>query len=317
MMAGLGIGISPVFAPFVLSSSGAPAIPANLALAIGNAPANDEIDVTWDAASGATGYEIEYSDDGVAWTPVDTTTGTTYTLTSADFDIDAVTHYVRVRAVNGGGESDWVQATISGLLIINTHRFSFDTDNDWTDSIGSDEFTESGTVTAVTGKLDNAAECTAASGLTGNSGMEGSDYSLNAPRTLAFWFYIIAEGTIIAKRDPVAAREWELYCNTSGAAQILISGSAIHTYATATANAWHSLIIESDGVNAVRFRLDGGAWESYTGVTIESTLAEPVYINRGGQSRIDEFSVWGRMLSDVQCAYWENSGNGRAYPYDV
>ena len=64
---------------------------------------------SWDAAAGATGYHVVYSDDGKAsWTRVATDhSGTSYTITGADASLAYV---VGVQAVNSAGGSGWVNS---------------------------------------------------------------------------------------------------------------------------------------------------------------------------------------------------------------
>ena len=67
------------------------------------------LSVSWTAADGATGYDVEYStDDKTTWERAATKhAGTSYTLSSAD---TTKTYVIRVRAVNDAGESDWTDS---------------------------------------------------------------------------------------------------------------------------------------------------------------------------------------------------------------
>ena len=64
---------------------------------------------SWDAVTGATGYDVRYSsDDGATWTQAATNrTETTYTLAEADY---VLAYVIGVRAVNAGGESAWTNS---------------------------------------------------------------------------------------------------------------------------------------------------------------------------------------------------------------
>ena len=64
---------------------------------------------SWDAVTGATGYDVVYStDDETTWTRAATNqAGTTYTLTDAD---STLAYVIGVRAVNSGGESAWTNS---------------------------------------------------------------------------------------------------------------------------------------------------------------------------------------------------------------
>ena len=70
----------------------------------------NSIIATWDAVTGATGYDVRYStDDGATWTLAATNhQGTGYTLTSAD---NSLSYIVGVRAVYENGEtSGWTSS---------------------------------------------------------------------------------------------------------------------------------------------------------------------------------------------------------------
>ena len=123
------------------SLGGFPA-PANLALSITGA-GFDVITATWDAVSGAATYEIEYSDDGVTYAPVDTTALLTYDITSADYNVSAAVQYVRVRATGG----DWAVATIDGDLIVEVGRWLMnEASGNALDSIGANPLTDKNSV---------------------------------------------------------------------------------------------------------------------------------------------------------------------------
>ena len=64
------------------------------------------ITASWDAASGATGYDVVYStDDGTTWTRATTNQAdTSYALSGAD---SSLAYVIGVRSVNAGGESVW------------------------------------------------------------------------------------------------------------------------------------------------------------------------------------------------------------------
>ncbi len=80
---------------------------ANLAAAIGT-PANGlahHMDVTWDALSGATGYDIEFSNNGSSWTSLGSVSTNSYDHNFADNPNVAM--YYRVRAKDGSQTCNW------------------------------------------------------------------------------------------------------------------------------------------------------------------------------------------------------------------
>jgi len=125
----------------------------NLALSITGA-AFDTITAEWDAVDGATDYEIEYSPDGVTYTPVGTTALLTFDIEDTDYVLNVDTHYVRVRAVGG---SDWTVAPIDDLLLyLVAGWLATRVSGNWADSIGSNDGVQNGTIGTVAGLFGTA-----------------------------------------------------------------------------------------------------------------------------------------------------------------
>lgn len=304
----------------------------NLALAIGNAPANDEIVATWDAVTGATGYEIEYSDDGVAWTPVDTTASTSYALTSADFDPDAVTHYVRVRAVNGGGESDWEQATISGLLLNVTALWAMNAaSGNEPDVIDSFTATAVNAPTSTTGILGNARQLTRSSNqyFTVSNGA-AIECAAADDWTVAFWAKfddLTGFPFPISKRTNGEFRngEWAVYCNgtvlvfemaTTGGTHTATSGVSLST------GTWYFVVLTHDaGTKTTGIQVNGTVNTNTYGGDIDTNSAG-MYLGRRDTDTFNHDGAldqtWfykGRIPSTAQLDAAYNGGSGLAYPF--
>jgi hypothetical protein len=62
--------------------------------------------ITWSASSGATGYYIEESSDGVTFAQIDTIAAPTTSLTVPNLSTGQL-YYFRIRAYNGGGISPY------------------------------------------------------------------------------------------------------------------------------------------------------------------------------------------------------------------
>jgi hypothetical protein len=79
--------------------------PANLSASIGSPAtgADHHLDVTWDAASGASSYELEYSVNGSIWNALTTTSNTSYDHNTGDTPNEP--YYYRVRAVSSAGNT--------------------------------------------------------------------------------------------------------------------------------------------------------------------------------------------------------------------
>ena len=119
-LSGAESGKSYVFAVRAVNSAGAsgwansatvPAVanPPGSVSGVSAAHNGGSVSVTWDAANGATGYDVVYSTDGKAsWTRAATNqSGTSYTLTGADA---GKTYVFAVRAVNDAGASGWANS---------------------------------------------------------------------------------------------------------------------------------------------------------------------------------------------------------------
>jgi hypothetical protein len=65
------------------------------------------VDLSWNAVTGATGYYVEQSDNGVNYALVQTVTGATATVTGLN---SGATYYFRVAAYNTAGTSSYTSA---------------------------------------------------------------------------------------------------------------------------------------------------------------------------------------------------------------
>lgn len=75
------------------------ASPTNVNLTLGT---GTNVNVTWDAVAGATGYAIDRSNDGANWSQIGTTAGTSFSATGL---FGSMRHFFRVRATDGSGSS--------------------------------------------------------------------------------------------------------------------------------------------------------------------------------------------------------------------
>jgi len=90
----------------------APAPPTGLAAVVDQAGSAQLVRLAWsDAATNETGYELQHSIDGVAWDPTVALQANTASYVDGTPAI-ASTNFYRVRAVNGGGGSAWVQISV-------------------------------------------------------------------------------------------------------------------------------------------------------------------------------------------------------------
>ena len=284
--------------------------PENLALSIMGAGL-DVITAEWDAVAGATTYEIEYSDDGVTYTPVDTTALLTFDIEDTDYDPDAVTHYVRVRAV--GGE-DWAVATISGLLVNAFSRYSLDS-TAWADSIGSATLSGA-SVTTTTGKLSNAADLSTANGLSSSDGI----YNFTAtPYAFLGWVKVDSapdgfESPLqLSGADFPGAMLLRLF---SGHIFIQSGGSATELVLSPVAGTWYCVAVGFDGTN-MRGYANAVSVVSSAVSTAAGTGALALNGCNASNAALDELLfIRGRFPSEAQINEFYNGGTGKAYPYN-
>lgn len=90
---------------FSITTTPAPSTPTGLAA---NDISTTSASISWNAASSATSYELQQSANGLDWSALASSiSGTSYSWTGLTA---STTYYVRVRAVNAVGNSDWSDA---------------------------------------------------------------------------------------------------------------------------------------------------------------------------------------------------------------
>ncbi len=328
-MVGIGVGVSPVYQN-TFSHAPSLAAPANLALSITGA-SKDVITATWDAVSGATDYEIEYSDDGVTYAPVDTTALLTYGVTSADYDAGAALQYIRVRAVGGVA---WATANIDGWKL-NTRFYANlnEASGNRATQVSGLTLTDNNTVGSTAGIISNGANFVAANteylSVADNSCFHFSD----ADFVLSAWIHpetASADYAHILAKDEPGAREWVWYVARSGGTfqhefYLFDSGNSIVGSLNVPAQAY-------DATYRILILRDGTDLKMYIGNTLVSTNALTGTPRAGTAAGvrfgidtgtnpgtaydgwIDEIAICkGRAWSAAQITHNWNSGAGRTY----
>lgn len=294
----------------------------NLQLAI-TGTNKETITATWDIVTGATIYEIEYSDDGVSYTPVDTTALLTFDIEDTDYDPDVVTHYVRVRAVGG---DDWTVETISGLMVNLVAFWEMDeASGNRVDRVAGLILTDSGTVGSATGLITALA-----ADLDGSNRLSISDnatISMGAGVRCTFmgWVYPeSADGNFFTKRSDTVLE----YINRfqGGNFQFIASpdgsGSGLGFVATPepALNAWAMYCARYTGT-AITANINNGTEATTAYSTDIFNGATSLYVGdipavgEGYDGRVNPVGIWKRALSASQQTDFYNGGTGKNYPF--
>jgi hypothetical protein len=295
-----------------------PAAPATLS-AFPTGTNNLQVGLAWAASAGATGYILEYSIDNSSWSEIQDTASTSYTHPTPTYG--QVTHYYRVRAYSGNGESGNTTATCRGLLLGLVAYWKLDeASGDRSDSIGGNHLTDNNTVSSALGKLGNAADFVA-----GNTEFLRKTTTLDAMNfsgsfTFDMWVYPTANAfSIPVERGSAGSNGWTLEFTGT---QIYLATYDPTSTALDTINRdeWTYVLADFDDAgNQIGITKNNG-----TPVTTSRT--EPVgqpttqfTLGRaGGQGytgRLDEAGLWARVLSSAERAARYNSGAGLSYPF--
>jgi len=296
----------------------------NLALEITGASL-DVITATWDAVVGATDYEIEYSDDGVTYAPVDTTALLTYGIEDTDYTVGAVVHYVRVRAVGG---DDWTVASISGLRPNGYASYSFNT-NSWVDAIAGTNLTGINTPTTTTGILGNAVSLVAASSQSlsrVNIPWRGASWSI------AGWFRLTSAGgafgilgdfngssnaanyVLYAVNGDLNFRAYESNTNASD--------DLVWTPTLSGETVYHFVLSYDLTTTTASLQINGATAQTKVMVNTPNGATDDFFVGQIGDGNlyfggwIDQLDIWiGRALSNSQGLDHYNGGVGKAFPF--
>lgn len=202
----------------------------------------------------------------------------------------------------------------------------------WVDSTGTTDLTENGTITAVTGKVENAADFESSDGADYLSGGDtaalefaGSDF------TIAGWVNVenIAIRTIVAKYNTTGnQREYALRFNNTpnpdvfqfivsndGTATNILSAS---THGAPSTGSWYFVVAYHDNGTEIGISVNDGAFDTAahtTGVFAGSATFCIGAWDTGNywDGQIDEVGIWNRLLTAAEITWLYNSGNGRTY----
>lgn len=202
------------------------------------------------------------------------------------------------------------------------------------DSHGVNHLTDNNTVTSVAGKINNAAEFTAANSeslsILDNAALSMGDIDF----TIAAWIYITDKSTArvaVAKWNNSAnKREYLLWYNNTndrftfsvsndGTTSTNCNADLLGSPATST---WYFVVAEHDSsANRIRIYVDNGAGNEITWSTgvLESDSTFRIGANSQNiqhwNGRIDEVGIWKRLLTSGERTQLYNNGSGTAYPF--
>jgi Concanavalin A-like lectin/glucanases superfamily len=284
-----------------------------------------------DNSDNETGFIVEYSTDNATWSELTTTAAnaTTYTHTTPTYG--QVTHYYRVRAESGAGESANATASQKGRYLgaVFNANLNEGSGNRATQISGL-TLTDNNTVGSVAGILSNAALFVA----TNNESLSHANNAVfsvgDGDFTLRVWTNLDASqtnpdcGIMTMDNYPSAGREWHiLYVppDVRFNMQNSADDDIVSVSAPVGASAWHRVLVTRLGAN-ISVYVDGGTPATGTIVGTPNTGAATFRLGSLGTGTSyhmdgatdDVIIVKGRVWSAAEIAEDYNSGAGVAYP---
>ena len=313
---GLGTEASaPLIEDFVAEIPAPPAPPAAPTglVAAPTGTNNLHVLLTWnDNSDNETGFIVEYSTNGSSWTELTTTAADVETYTHTTPTYGEATHYYRVRAGNGSGESANATDNLAGLLLGGMAYHAFETSS-WLDSIGSADLVDiNGGATITTGKIGNGADL---SGGTFGQRLESTDgvYSHSGAFSYSIWskWSAITMTTRLAILRTAADTRWELVVTPDGGGGRIYTGLQTVTFDLDT---WYHCAYTYTGTNEA-FYLNGSlvgtgahSISAFDRLYLEAASANPHIAD-------EDYFCKGRAWSAAEVAALYNSGAGLAYPF--
>ncbi len=198
------------------------------------------------------------------------------------------------------------------------------------DSHGSNTLTDNNTVTSNPGKVNTAAQFTAANteylSHTDNADLSVSDVDF----CFSLWVYLDSTGvarTILCKDGNTGNREHYLEVRATNVVRFFAFNGGtgqigvVSSVATLSASTWYHLYVYHDSVNnKVGISIDNGAAVEAATTGAPGNGAAPFEIGDRSSGtapfngRIDEVAFWkGRLLTAAERTWLYNSGSGRSY----
>lgn len=199
----------------------------------------------------------------------------------------------------------------------------------------SNNLTNNNTVTFNTGKVGNAGYFTAGSPSTSLSISDNADVSLgDKDWTISGWVYLNAVAsvqTILSKRDGTGSgqNEFTFIFNTASSGRLefyqfnsgTTANAMLQSSGTISATTYYHYVIWHDNTaNKLYMQVNNGTVSEvaltvtpYDGASAFKIGAQQTTNTSGMTGRVDEVSIWHRVLTSEERTYLYNSGNGRTY----
>lgn len=191
-----------------------------------------------------------------------------------------------------------------------------------TDSKGSYNLTDHGTITFTTGKVGN---CAVFNGTT-QYATSATLSVANGSFTVCLWvkFSTTQNSYIVCQMDGTANR-WQIYCQTDNTVifaviPLLNAGAANSVTAVLAPDTWHFIAATWDNTTfAQRVRANSDAWVSQTLGDVMNTFGTPAVIGFAGRGNdgaaplagsLDAFRVYDRVLTNGEIDAIYNGGTG-------
>lgn len=183
-----------------------------------------------------------------------------------------------------------------------------------TDATGANALAEAGTVGSAAGRVGTA-RVYAAGDYHEAAGAGVLDFAPGSPFTLAVWAYptdLTWFGMLLAKSGRFDLRRFGDSWQFSG------GGGTAHLSAAAAVNTWHFLVATYDGAGGFSLSVNNGTPATAASDTGNNAAGVFQIGARDGANgfvgRIDEASVWSRVLSPAEVTAVYNGGSGTTYP---
>jgi hypothetical protein len=221
-----------------------------------------------------------------------------------------------------------VQASsFSQTSLLNQLVSYYKLDNTLTDTVGSNNWTNSGGAFTSSGKINSAISFNA-NGAIGQY-CEAPSISLSSAASLSFWFYsygaqpqhagVLFKASDVNGDQPIYGAQVELPGNVLYFLSQGSSAGAALTY-TFQHNTWYHFVLVFDGPNqrlsmyvngTMRLDTTNINFTALYNPTTKLKMGMQKSSDRSFQGKLDEIGIWNRVLTDAEVLALYNNGQGR------